>query len=337
MSDNLDLEKISNEIVRYGKQNPLELQKTVLSSDIVVNKLNPTPLGNVKGKWTFPVLLTGHVVQAFSDKWTPFGRAQFETKVAKNYHQKLNFPVNPYDAYGTWIEDNYHEEKTPAEQPISKFIMETVLPPLIINDLSILSVSGVYDPAQVGSPTPVFGKSMNGINKIISDMVADTVNPVFKIPTDAADNIVDRVTAFEMGLPENVKVDFIVVSMAEFKEYVSLRETPSDKYIDFNDPTRGKTKFGRTIIGIPGRTSGQITSWVAGNFCRMYDRKTNPAQIDMVQIQDYLLKIFSQWHLGYDWAINQYVFVETQNADDERGLNNAEWNALYYPGEYLIA
>jgi len=335
MSDNLDITAIANEIVRYGKQNPLELQGTVLSPEIVVNKLNPKPLSKVKGKWTFPLLLVGHVIQAFSDKWTPYGMAQFQAKIAKNFHQKVNFPVNPYDAYGSWIEEMYEEEKTPAEMPISKYIMNTVLPPVIISDLSILSVTGEYDATDVGSPTPTFGKSMDGLNKIVTDMVANTTHPVFKIPTDAADNIVDRVTAFEKGLPQHVKVDFIVVSMKEFTDYVELRETPTDKFIDFNDPQRGKTKFGRTIIGIPGRTDNQILAWVSGNFYRIYDRKDNPAVIDMVQVQDYIMKIFSQFHLGYDFAVNELVYVETQDADDERGLNNAEKNAMFYPHENL--
>lgn len=335
--NNINLDAIKNEVIRYGDANPTDLQRAVLSPEIVLNKLNPTPLGKVKGKWTFPSILIGHVVQNFSDKWTPYGMAQFVAKVAKNYHMKMNFPIFPYDVYGTWIEKMYEEDKKPNEMPISKYIMDTVLPPAIINDLSILSVNGVYDAAQVGSTTPTFGKAMNGINKIVTDMVANIVDPVFKIPTDAADNIVDRVTAFEMALPQHVKVDFIVVSLAEFQQYVSLRETPSDKYIDFNDPQKGKTKFGRTIIGIPGRTDGQILAWVSGNFFRLYDRKDNPATIDDVQVQDYMVKIFAQWHLGYDFAVNQYVFVETQDADDERGLNDATQNGLYFPGETLVA
>lgn len=333
--NNINLDAIKNEIVRYGDANPLSLQATVLSPEILLNKLNPTPLGKVKGKWTFPTLLMGHVVQAFSDKWTPFGMMQFAAKIAKNFHQKVNFPIYPYDVYGTWLEKLYEEDKKPADMPISKFIIDTILPPAIISDLSILSVTGVYDPAQIGSQAPTFGKSMDGYNVIIDRMVADTTNPVFKIPVPVGLNIVDRVTKFEKGLP--LDVDFIVVSLEEFNDYVELRETPSNQYIDFKDPQRGKTKYGRNIIGIPGRKSGQITAWAKGNFFRLYDRKDNPAVIDDVQVQDYMVKIFAQWHLGWDWAINQYVFVETNSADDERGLNNAQQNALYYPTLELVA
>ena len=334
----INLDAIKNEIVRYGNANPLALQPAVLSKDLVLNKLNPTKIGKVKGKWSIPHILTGHVVQAFSDKWTPYGEAQFRKKVARDFHQKVNFPIFPYKVYGTWLEDMYEEDKKPAEMPFSKWIIDKVVPPAIIKDLNILSVTGVYDEAEVGSTTPTFGKSMDGFNTIVDRMVLDTVDPVFLIPVDAAlaNNVVDRVTAFEMGLPENSTADTLVVSISEFNTYVSQRETPANQYIDFKDPQRGKTKFGRNIVGIPGRKSGQIVAWEDGNFLRLYDRKENPAKLDDVQVQDYMVKLFAQFHLGYDWAVNQLVYVETADATKKRGLNNATQNGLYFPHEGLI-
>lgn len=337
MAADINLDAIKNEIIRYGNANPLALQPAVLSKDLVLNKLNPTKIGKVKGKWSIPHILTGHVVQAFSDKWTPFGMIQFQKKVARDFHQKVNFPIFPYKVYGTWLEDLYEEDKKPADMPFSKWIMGNVVPKAVVKDLNILSVTGVYDPAEVGSENPTFGKSMDGINIIVDRMVADTVDPVFYIPVDAAlaNNIVDRVTKFELGLPENSTADTLVVSITEFNNYVAERETPSDKYIDFKDPQRGKTKFGRNLVGIPGRKSGQIISWEDGNFLRLYDRKDNPATLDDVQVQDYMVKLFAQFHLGYDFAINQMVYVETANAAKKRGLNNATQNDLYFPNETL--
>lgn len=329
---NINVTEIKNEIVRYGNANPMALQAGILSEEILLNKY-AKPLGKVKGNWTFPHILFGNVVQAFSDKWTPFGQAQFAKKVAKNFHQKVNFPINPYDVYGSWIEDLYQEEKKPAEMPISKYIVEMVKKQ-IVSDLDSSSITAVYDPAEVGNDTPTFGKSMHGLNKIVDDMVADTTNPVFSIPVDAALNIVDRVTTYEKGLPSKGKISTIFISLEEFNDYVELRETPSDKYIDFKDPQRGKTKFGRTLVGVPGLTKGRIVSFYDGNLFRLYDRKDNPATIDDVQVMDYIIKLFSQWHLGYDFAVNQYCFVETADALKKRGLNNAEQNKLYYPNQH---
>ncbi|MFL0106066.1 hypothetical protein [Tenacibaculum maritimum] len=330
----INVDEIKNEIVRYGKANPMALQPAILSREIMLNRY-AKPLGKVKGKWTIPYILFGNVVQAFSDKWTPYGEVQFAKKVAKNFHQKVNFPINPYDVYGSWVEDLFEEEKKPADMSISKYIVDMVRKQ-IISDLDTLSISGKFDSAQVGTTTPEYGKSMDGLNKVVDEMVSDTENPVFFIPVDAslANSPVDRVTAYEKNLPTKGKISNIFISLEEFYEYVEQRETPSDKYIDFNDPQRGKTKFGRNIVGVPGLKKGRIVSFYDGNLFRLYDRKDNPATIDDVQVQDYIIKLFSQWHLGYDFAINQYCFVETADAAKNRGLNNTEQNKLFYPNQY---
>lgn len=333
----LDVQEIKNEIVRYGKANPLAFQPAMLSNNILLNRY-AKPLGKVKGNWTVPYILFGNVVQAFSDKWTPFGKAQFDKKVIKDYHQKVNFSINPYNIYGSWIEDLYHEEKKPADMPISKYMIEMVKKQ-IISDLDGLSINGVFDSAQVGAVTPVYGKSMNGLNKVVDDMVANVSDPVFSIPVDAAlvNKPVDRVTQFEKALPSKGKISNIFISLEEFNDYVEQRETPSDKYIDFKDPQRGKTKFGRNIVGVPGLKKGRIVAFYDGNLFRLYDRKDNPAKIDDVQLQDYAIKLFSQWHLGYDFAVNQYCFVETNSATKKRGLNNATQNKLFYPNQHGLA
>ena len=90
-----------------------------------------------------------NVVQAFSDTWTPYGKVSFGKKLLKNFQQKMNFPINPYKVYNSWVEELYEEEKKPNEMPISKYIMGLVQEK-IISDLNVVSVIGKYDPAQVG-------------------------------------------------------------------------------------------------------------------------------------------------------------------------------------------
>ena len=57
-------------------------------------------------------------------------------------------------------------------------------------------------------------------------------------------------------------------------------------------------------------------------------------QITDIQVLDYKLKIFADWWLGYDFAINEIVFVAVFDGS-ERGLENAVLNELYYPEEGL--
>lgn len=329
----INIDAIKNEIVRYGDRSAFELQPAILSKEILLNKY-AKPLGKVKGKWSFPSIFMGNVVQAFSDKWTPFGEVQFRNKVAKNFHQKVNFPVNPYDIYGSWEEKLYEEEKKPNEMPISKFLVG-MLAEHIQSDLAQITITGQYDIAQVGSLTPDYTKSMDGLNTIIDGMVLNATDPVFSIPVDAAlaNDQVARVNAFERGFPQNAKVTTIFMPLGEFQDYVEQRETPTTETIDYTKGYRMKTRYGRDLVGVPGMKPGRLVAWVDGNLFRLYDRKDNPATIDDVQVMDYIMKVFIQWHLGYDFAVNQFVFVETQDGLKNRGLNNAGQNTLYFPNE----
>lgn len=332
---NINITEIKNEIVRYGQKSAFDLEAAILSKEILLNQF-AKPLSKVKGEYHIPYVLMGNVVQAFSDKWTELGKVEFGKKLLKNFHQKVNFPINPYDIYGSWEEELYQEEKKPNEMPISKYIVN-LMAKKIISDLDEISITGTYDPSQVGNSSPDYTKTMDGLNAVVDRAVSDTDNPVFTIPIDASlsTNIVDRVTKFEKGLPEKGKVSTIFMSLEEFNDYVEARETPANQYIDFKDPQRGKTKFGRTIVGVPGLKKGRLIAWFDGNLFRLYDRKDNPARIDDVQVQDYVVKIFSQWHLGYDFAVNEYVFVESQDGSKKRGLNNDTKNKLFYPNMKL--
>ena len=333
MPDTINVDAIKNEVIRYGNANPMALTPAVLSSEILLNQL-AKPLSKVKGKWSFPSILMTNLLQAFSDKWTQFGSVQFANKVAKNFHLKVNFGINPYDIYGSWAEELYEEDKKPNEMPISKYIVN-MIGGKITSELAIASIVSKFDATQVGSATPDLLKIMDGINEVAKNIVADVVNPAFLIPIDAslANDPVAKVNAFERGLP-NASVKAILVPLEVFFDYVEARETPANEVIDYNAGYRKKTKYGRDLIGVPGLT--KMMAWVDGNLFRLYDRKDNPAQIDDVQIQDYLMKIFIQFHLGYDFAVNQYVFVETSDATKKRGLNNAEQNKLYYPNELTL-
>ena len=328
---NINVDAIKNEVIRYGNANPMALTPAVLSQNILLNQL-AKPLAKVKGNWSFPSILMTNLLQAFSDTWTAYGSAQFANKTAKNYHLKVNLGINPYDVYGSWAEELYEEDKKPNEMPISKYIVN-MINDKITSELATASIVSVYDPAQKGNANPDLTKIMNGLNAVVSGIVADTTNPAFLIPLDAALNSdpVAKVNTFERSLPQGNNVKAILVPLELFFDYIEARETPANEVIDYNAGYRRKTKYGRDLIGVPGLT--KMVAWVDGNLFRLYDRKDNPAQIDDVQVQDYLMKIFIQFHLGYDFAVNQYVFVETQDAQKKRGLNNANQNKLYYPNE----
>jgi hypothetical protein len=66
---------------------------------------------------------------------------------------------------------------------------------------------------------------------------------------------------------------------------------------------------------------------------RLIDVFDKPAITD-IQILDYIVKIFMEFWLGYDFAINELVYVAVFDGS-ARGLGNAAKNALYYDSENL--
>ena len=66
---------------------------------------------------------------------------------------------------------------------------------------------------------------------------------------------------------------------------------------------------------------------------RLIDVFDKPAITD-TQIQDYILKIFMEFWLGYDFAINELVYVAVFDGSD-RGLQVDTLNTLYYDSENL--
>lgn len=330
MPQTVNLEAIKNEIVRYGNRNPMVIERAVLSKEIYLNKL-AKPLAKIKGKWNAPSLFMTHVVQIFNPEWNPYGDLEARLNEMKNFHQKVNFEFLPYEVYGTWLEEMYHEEKKPNEMPISKYVVNDLLLPKIIDDLNILSVTGKYDDSQKGQDNPTFGTSMDGLNEVIKRHEARNY---FKIPVDAGSNIVDQITAFEKQLPKGVKIPYIMISAQDFDDYVELRETPNNQFVNLKDPHRARTKYQRELVAIPGMTKGKIVAFMDGTFFSLYDRKDDPARIDDVQIQDYKMKIFSQWHLGYDFGASEFLFISSTEGDAKRGLNDEKLNKLIYPGEY---
>lgn len=332
MSVNID--QVLEETKKFAAQNPTVLNAAVMSNEIVLNKYAKL-IPKIRGEFASVNSVMGHVVQAFTPTWTEMGDIQFRGKQLKNYHQKVNFGFTPAEILGSWIQQKYDEGVELKDKTISKHVM-TMLSAKIISDVNILSVKGVRNDA---TPT-VWLASMDGLNKIHTDLLANTENPCFKIPTDAITdlNILEVVLAFEKGFPEAFKdsIKEVKMSTTNAENYSLAYEDLYGKNTDYNGNKGNFTRLGkRKIVGIPSMSNAHIQASVDGNFVRMIDVVENPATITDVQKQDYKIKLFGEFTLGYDYAVNELVMMNTSAALAERGLGNALLNALYYPEEVL--
>jgi hypothetical protein len=332
MSVNID--QVLEETKKFAAQNPTVLNAAVMSNEIVLNRFAKL-IPRIRGEFASVNSVMGHVVQAFAPTWTETADVQFRGKQLKNYHQKVNFAFTPAEILGSWIQQKYDEGVELKDKTISKHVM-TMLTAKIISDVNILSVKGIYNAA---TPT-VFGASMDGLNRIHTALLANTDNPCFKIETDAITdlNILDVVLDFEKGIPEQYKsaIKDLKMSVTNAQNYKLLYEDLYGKNTDYKGDKGMRTRLGeRTIIAVPNMANDKIVATLDGNFVRMIDVVENPATITDVQKLDYKIKVFGEFTLGYDYAVNELVLMNTSAVLAIKGLGNAALNALYYPEENL--
>jgi hypothetical protein len=74
----------------------------------------------------------------------------------------------------------------------------------------------------------------------------------------------------------------------------------------------------------------KIVATLDGNFVRMIDVGKILQQSLMFKKLDYKIKVLES-SLGYDYAVNELVLMNTSAVLAIKGLGNAALNALYYP------
>lgn len=287
-----------------------------------------------KIKGTYQVLqsIMTHIVQGFAPVWNELGELSVSDKELKNYKQKVNFGFVPADVLSTALADWYEEGVTPTNQMIAKFIAKWILDK-VGDDMELLSWIGEYDAANIN----LFGKSMNGWNKILELALANTVHPVYKIPLDAFtdENIYDGIQAFERGFPKILKnkIKKIFISENNLERFTIAYQEKFNNSPNMKDSDKIKSPLGkRELVGFSNLADDKIFATVEGNMLNLIDVIDNPTSFTDVQVADYKVKMFLEFSKGYDFLMNECVCVGNFTGE-EVGLDDPDLMALYYPHE----
>lgn len=327
---------VADELKKYVKVNKKPLSLSLHKSTGSPLDMYCKTISKVKGEFPQFHAVLGHVVQGFTAQWTPMGKAQFIAKTLKNYRQKVNYPIVPDEIYGTYLGDMYEEGTELKKMPISKWIIQKELLPKVAEDVEHLSMDATYDNTRLNE----YGYSMQGFNQTITAGRANTDNPFFKLPTPVPTrvNILDAVDQFELNMPRKAKRKgkckyiFMSDTNADFYDLAYI-----DKYGDNNivgKDTRKTVVGKRKIVGLPWLNDDTIFTTLDGNLAKLID-VTNPAKIDKIMEGEYDIKVLMEFHLGYDFLINEIVFISDPGT--VRGLGSAEKMELYYPKESVTS
>jgi hypothetical protein len=330
----MNIQDIAKELQEYIANNPnIVAQTGVYSPEITLNKYCKT-ITAVKGKFPQFNQITSRVIQGFKAEWQALGEASFKSKKLENFHQKVNFPVTPSEVLNTWLAFLYVEGLKADQHPISKYIIADLMLKTI-DDLEDLSQTGEYNAATAAG---TYGNSLNGIKAVIDNALASAEHPAFKIPLNVITpaNILDEIKSFEKKLPKKTrkKIKYLFMSDTMMLTYMDQYEQHYGTRVTYTDGQKMQTPLSKLeIVGLNGIPDNLIFATVEENMIRLIDVFDKPAITD-VQILDYIVKIFMEFWLGYDFMINELVYVAVFDGSD-RGLGDDDMNALYYDSENL--
>ncbi len=330
----MNIQDIAKELNEYVANNPQIIIKTgVYSPEITLNKYCKTVTA-VKGKFPQFSQITSRVVQGFAAEWQALGEANFQSKKLENFHQKVNFPIKPSEVLNTWLAFLFTEGKKAQEHPISQYIIADLMEKTI-DDLEDLSQTGEYN---AGTAAGNYGSSLNGIKKCLENAIANEDHPAFRIPLNVItpSNILDEVKSFEKQLPKKTrkKVKYLFMSENMRMEYTNQYETHYGTRVTYTDGQALQTPLSKmTIVGLNNIPDNCMFCTVEDNMIRLIDVFDKPAITD-IQVLDYIVKLFMEFWLGYDFMINELIYVAVFDGSD-RGLQDGAKNALYYDSENL--
>lgn len=327
----LTIDDIVKDADTYLPQNTELIAASINRMDIALDA-HTKPITKVKGLWPQGSTLITNVVQGWAPVWNDMGALQIEHKVLVNYRHKVNFGFTPDQIQGSYWAFLYNEKMKAEDMPITKYVVEQLLMPKVVDDVATLSVKGVYDSGNLD----VFGNAMNGIEQILADLFAQvpgTGHTPFKIPltTLTDSNIVDQVTSFERQIPSKMKGKIKKIFMSENNKerYIIQYEEQFGTNLLVNKDKMTTRVGGREIVGIPGMDTDDIFATIEDNFVRLVDLFDNKPSITDVQKQDYVVKYFMEFWKGYDFLVNELVLVANYT-DAEYGLGSTALNQKYY-------
>jgi len=290
----------------------------------------------IKDEYHIPFALMGPVIQGYKKDWTPMGKLDLLARTIQNYHLKIDLPIDPDDILGAYLgEVMYEEDKALKDRSISMYIANWV-GERVTHDLNILSIDGEYDASLMNTD---FGYSMKGLNRILTDNIAATeagtaTHPYFMIPGENAldeDNVLTEVRAFEKNLPKRFRnhVKQIFIERSYYDEYMDAYRLLHGGDTNVKDADYTMTYGGRKLVPLDSDKLGnKIFATIDNNILDLVDANNEP-RIHDVQTDKRQVVLLGEGRAGFDFGINQAVFVRSENTS-ELGLNNSEQNSMFY-------
>lgn len=175
------------------------------------------------------------VSQAFTPKWTPKGSVKFTPVTIPYRRHKVNVTFKPAEIINGWLAYLYEQGKTPSQQPISRYIYESLIIPKVQDDITrVMLGKGKYvepsaDIAEGSVGTKAIN-SMDGLETIlVEDKAADTKKfNHYKAAVDPftlkGQELIDYVTKFANAISKYFVNSPLIYCSEQFLQYYQAQD-----------------------------------------------------------------------------------------------------------------
>ncbi len=328
----IDVSELKTELGTYSSQgNKLDLIRDIYSGFTTAQFM--TPISATESYKAVRSHMTS-VVQEFSPKWTPSGDAKFTATAILNRRHKINFSIVPADVGNSWLLHLYNENKTPDQMPITRYIVQNILLPSIVQDIELKMIGkGKYKETAPG----VVGKaedSMDGIETLLVaasksldkgiNFYPDAVD--LRSATDAVvveyiDNFAHNITSKYQAIKMNIFLSSDIYLKYKRGYKVLWGAGSGTEKADFGTGRVDFTNFSLQVLDcLYG--SPIIFCTPKSNFI-MLQNVNKPQVITDVQKHNYEVRYYGEFWLGVGFAIGEMVFASVPATYDPQATINS--------------
>lgn len=281
------------------------------------------------------------VVMEFNSKWTPAGKAKFTAIKIRNRRHKINFSIIPADVGNSWLLHLYNEKLTPDMMPITRYIVQNILLPSILQDVELRMIGkGKYIETALG----VAGRAEDAMDGVETLLVAAAKSKDKGI--NFYPNPVDLTKATDLDVVEYIDT-FAQKITARYKSITMNIFLSADVYIKYKRGYKAKwgtgsgtekTHFGADRVDFTN-FSLQVLDCLYGSpilFCTpksnflLLQNLNNPQVITDVQKHDYEVRYYGEFWLGTGFAIGEMVFASVPTSYDPQAAISSDGDAGFW-------
>ncbi len=259
------------------------------------------------------------ILQSYQDEFTPKGGLEFKPVQFPLYQMKIDQSFNPTKLQRSWVAFLTSNSVDRTTWPFIRWIIEVYLTKKSMEDLEKQAIyNGVYAAPQDGVPSAA-NTVMNGVRKIVTEMVAagDLEEIITGAPAADPDDFVTQIETFVKSWPEKYRRMAMPINMSltlEEKFVEGMQQKYNMQYAQVGQLKKVRNFENISIVGRPSM-EGAEGWWATPKYNALMGVK-GFENVNAFKIEGARRKVdmYSDWWAGIYFIQPQIVFVNDKVA-----------------------